>query len=476
MSKKGNILYIVLCLLLCILPFAGMTVAETNSTTENRKMAELPELQKDGKWNFAYFQELGAYFQDHFAFRPQFVMADSVIQSKVFGVSNMDTVIVGEDGWLYYTSTLPDYLGTDVISEREIFNVANNISLMQQAVEARGAEFLVTVAPNKNSLYGENMPYYDEWKVSSEKNIDLVGRKLLELEVPYADLYSVFLNQKEILYLKKDSHWNEKGAVLAYNTILDTMEYEHETYETVENIRTKTEYGDLNKMMYPLAFEPEWNYSYEKELGYAYVTETESVEDAWIETANEKGTGSMLMFRDSFGNTLLPLMAEVFKKAYFSKAVPYNIEKYMDTYSPEYVIVEKVERNLSDFAKEPPVMTGPVIEIGNPEQILDTDTTLEIKECESDTGYWEISGMVDENNIHEDSRICINLILDGNVVSYEAFTVTTDEKDNGYKLFVPKKNLSADNIQVEVLTAEGENVQQVLSTEINKEDMVNGES
>lgn len=465
MKKIANVFYIVICLSLCAIPFVGMTVAPTHTSTENREMAQLPQWLEDGQWNQEYFQELGEYFNDHFAFRSQLVMADSLVQSKLFGVSNMDTVIVGEEGWLYYSSTLNDYLGTNGMSQRAIFNAANNLSLMKRSVELKGSKFLLTIAPNKNSLYGENMPYYNEGKVSSEKNIEKLEQEIQNMQIPYADLYEVFSEQHEILYLKKDSHWNEKGAVLAYNTILDELEHEHETYETVDNIRTKTEYGDLNKMMYPLSFEPEWNYSYDKEEKYTYVTDTQSVEDPWIETMNEEGTGNMLMFRDSFGNTLLPYMANAFSKAYFSKSVPYKLEEYMDEYSPDYVVVEKAERNIVDFAKEPPVMTGLIADVDVPEQWAETKTTVEFKSAEADADYWEVVGMVDADYIEADNRIYVAMTSGETVTCYEAFTVTQDKADNGYQLYIPKKDVTADDIQLDILV-ENDTVQKVASVTI----------
>lgn len=465
MKKIADVIYIVLCLSLCILPFAGMVVAPTETTTENREMARFPECKTDGQWNYEFAQELGAYFNDHFAFRTQLVMADSVIQSKVFGVSNMDTVIVGEDGWLYYASTLPDYLGTNEMSERELFNAANNISLMKDAVESKGTQFLLTVAPNKNSLYGEYMPYYDSIKVGTDANIDKLEEKFQSMQIPYVDLFTTFSQQDEILYLKKDSHWNEKGAVLAYNALLDGLELGHETYETVENVRTKTEYGDLNKMIYPIAFEPEWNYHYNVDNGYAYVTDTESVEDAWIETVNEDGTESLLMFRDSFGNTLLPYMANTFGHAYFSKSVPYRIEEYMEEYSPSYVVVEKVERNISEFAKEPPIMTGPVVDMVVPEKLKETDTTVSFQSSEVNADYWEITGMITTDYIKEDTKVYVAVITDEGSVCYEAFTVTKEGADNGYKLYVLKENITVDDIQIAVMV-HNEEVQKVASVAV----------
>lgn len=451
-KNKGNFIYIMACFFLCLLPFVGMAAAPDDSTTENRTLASFPQTKKEGRWNVDFMQELGSYFEDHFAFRPMFVMADSQIQSRIFGVSNMDTVIVGTDGWLYYSATLDDYLGQNRLSERGCFNAAHNLSLMQQYVEDKGAAFLLTIPPNKNSLYGEYMPYYARKKASQDKNIQRLKSELEKWNVSYADLFSVFQKEKEVLYLKRDSHWNQKGAVLAYNTMLDALNREHENYEATDAVRTKTEYGDLNKMMYPLGGEPEWNYQYQYEERYHYVTETKSVEDAWIQTNNPEGEGSLLMFRDSFGNTLLPLMANTFEDGFFSKETPYQLDSYMEKYHPQVVIVEKVERNLDEFASEPPVMTGPVVVLKAGEKTEKTDTDVKLEESEYAPDYWKISGNVDAGYVEMDTRIAIRVKWGAHTTVYEAYTVSGKEGDNGYVLYLPKDKILSDAVQIDVLT------------------------
>lgn len=450
MKKTGSAVYLIGCLLLCVLPFAGMFVAPTNTTTENRKMAEFPKLKEDTKWNQKYLQELGLYFEDHFAFRNILVTADSVIQSKVFRVSNMNTAVVGEDGWLYYAATLDDYLKRKTLSERGIQNAVRNLSMMQSYLEDKGAEFWLTIAPNKNSLYGDNMPYYEECIVGDTKNIDVLQEEFENRRIHYADLFDAFQKENEILYLKQDSHWSEKGAVLAYHTILDTIGYSHETYEMISNIRTKTEYGDLNRMLYPEGLYPEWNYTYEKEHAFSYVTETKSVEDAWIETVNDTASGSMLMFRDSFGNTLLPYFADTFKNAYFSKSVPYNLEEYINSYHPEYVILEKVERNIDDFAKEPPIITGREVSLDKWATKVSSESTIETGLSEYNTKYFQIFGKVDEAFLNADSKVYVSVRSSTEHKVYEAFTISDEESDNGYLVYFPKDRLPIDEITIDI--------------------------
>ncbi len=462
MRKRVGILFIVICMVVCLIPFVGMTFFRTDTTTENKTLAEFPSLVEDGALNLDFTDELGAYFEDHFAFRQQLVNTDALIQSKVFDESNVDTVTNGSDGWLYYTATVDDYLGQNLMSEQAVYNAARNLALTQTYVESQGAQFAITVPANKNSLYGENMPYYDSRIVSTEKNIEYLKAELERQGVHYIDLFTPFEEEDEVLYLKRDSHWNEKGAVLAYNTILGEMEIEHDTLDDVPVSRSKTEIGDLNSMVFPLTAQPEWNYNYEYKETYTYTTPTESVEDAWIATENAEGNGSLLMFRDSFGNTLLPLMANTFSEAYFSKGEPYLIGLYMGLYQPETVIVEKVERNISEFAGDPPVLPGIAADL--PEAIADSESaaTCTVEASMNDMTYVSIGGVLDEAWSGSLSNVYVRLSSGDTAKTVEAFLISSEETDYGYQAYLAKQDLldlfpdACDNIQVEVIAGTGD--------------------
>lgn len=454
MKNTIRYLFVMICIAICILPFAGMSVCPTEKTTENRKMAAFPAITtEDGKPNIHFLQELGTYFEDHFAFRLELVSADAEIQSKIFQVSNADSVIAGRNGWLYYASTADDYLGKNTMSERGIKNIAHNLSLVQQYVEEHGAKFIFTVPPNKNTLYGENMPYYLQHKISSSKNITLLEKQLENDNISYCSLVSLFQNQEEVLYLKRDSHWNNKGAVLVYNALLEQAGVAHDRYEGMPALRLKTEYGDLCKMLYPATAQPEWNYFYKKWNTFSYVTDTKSVEEPWIETANRTGTGQLLMFRDSFGNTLLPLMANTFSNGYFSKGVPQNIAGYMDLYHPDVVIIEKVERNIRELAMEPPLLDAAPIILDGTVETMESDTSLEVKKCESNSSYLEIAGTLAPNLCGLDAEIYVKVSNDTEQEVYRAFHVTNEKSDYGYKLYLPEEKLDTKDTLLEIVVA-----------------------
>ena len=456
MKKTGKIIYVVLTVAVMAVPFAGMAFFKTDTTTENKRMAEMPEIKENGQINRDYLTDLGTYFNDHFAFRNYLVDVDSRIQSGLFKESNVDTVLVGTDGWLYYTATLDNYLGQNRMSGRTINNCVHNMKLLQDYVKSQGAKFVLAVPPNKNSLYGEHMPYYDNYKVSDGSDMERMAEAFADAEVNYADLYAELLDQSDVMYQKRDSHWNNMGALLAYNSILDQVGVSHDSYETAEFTRKKDYIGDLNSMIYPISSQPEWDmYLDDSTWKYTYITDTRSVEESEIETANDSAEGSLLMYRDSFGNTLLPYMANAFGKAEFSKNIPYNISSDMADDKPDIVAIEKVQRNIKEFASDPAVFQGSELSDEDAArfdalQAEDGNTTVSVKEAESNVSFWQIDGIADSDKLSDDAVIYVGVDDGGDTKYYEAFGITDDSTDSGYRLYLDKTSVSSDNITVKV--------------------------
>ena len=214
MKRIPNIIFIAAALVLCMIPSVCMIFARSDETIGNEMAVALPSItNKDGSFNVNILEDSGNYFEAHYAFRPQLITADARVQANVFKVSNTDTVVTGTDGWLYYSSTVGDFLGAKQLSERGMWNLAHNISLMQEYVERKGSKFLFTSPANKNSLYGDNMPYYYGVAESDEHNRDNLnnamenaGVKLVRNFKDYnvMGFFEVLINLRRILKLLDD--------------------------------------------------------------------------------------------------------------------------------------------------------------------------------------------------------------------------------------------------------------------------------
>ena len=138
------------------------------------------------------------------------IFTDAKIQTKLFGESNISGVIYGKNDWLYYSSTLDDYSGRNKLSERELFNLAYNLSIVQDYLQKQDIKFVFTVPANKNTLYGENMPYYYIASDIEEHNAKQLEKHLEKQNINYISMFDLFEGQNEVLYQLRDSHWNMK--------------------------------------------------------------------------------------------------------------------------------------------------------------------------------------------------------------------------------------------------------------------------
>ena len=453
MKKTLYTVFVCICVLLCLTPFAALLFYKQPTNAGNEIKTKKPAvLTQDGKFNSEYLPELGKYFEENFAFRTQAITADNRLMCTLFGVSDTPTVIAGRNGWLYYSSTLDDYMGTNRLSEAQVNGIVQNLEILRDYAESCGSEFLLTVAPNKNTLYPESMPYYYIADNNAVGNKELLHKALEKSDINYCNLFDVLSAQNETLYLKTDSHWNNKGALLAYNTILDKLEKSHEDFSSAEVSRKKDFHGDLSNMLYPASNETEYNYYYNPEEMFTYTTETKSTEDPLIKTRSDS-TGTLYMYRDSFGNALVPFFATAFENATFTKSFPMILENDLTPGSADTVIFEIAQRNINWFLKMPPVVSAPEIMVY---EVLDgtaRDTQLQLKECEYSPSYIEISGKL-EYDIKEGSPVYIQIKSEtGESRTFRCFNTLGDEGENGFLAYIKSEDFEqGEALSISVLT------------------------
>lgn len=358
LARWGLAAFVGLFLCLCLLPSAGMLAAPAEEAVGNEHLTAMPALQNaDGSWNKSYFSELSSWLSDHIAFRHELITLHARLCGALFGTLPSEDVVLGADGWLYYADTLPDYQGAGLMTERECWAAARVLALMQEYCQERGAQFLFTVAPNKNSLYPEAMPARYQ-RSGAAGNAQRIAGRLEEMGVPYLDLFALLGGQEQTLYFRTDSHWNTLGAALAGDAISSALGKPEDPFWGQPYQTAPTHKGDLYEMVYPAGDLLEDDAVFDRAFRFTYPNGLRSAEDITIRTQNEGETGSLLMFRDSFGNALYPFLAERYGAACFSRAMPYNLT-YLEREQAGTLVVEIVERNLRWLVQRPAVMPAP---------------------------------------------------------------------------------------------------------------------
>lgn len=343
----AQIVLITLFLIISLLPVLSMFVIGETQPSANEILASKPKLlDRSGKLNTHVLNDFSDYIADRFAFRKQLVTAWARLNAALFHSSAEDQVVLGTDGWLYYAPTLDDYIGR-AMSAEELAHAAAYLASLQRAAENRGATFVFTIAPNKNSLYGENMPSYIP-ENHHEANAVRLRPYLEEYGVNYVDLFSVFTERGEVLYYRTDSHWTECGAALAADSLLsaagkDTSYFDGPYSAGVPHL------GDLYEMLYPAGNEPEESERYAPGFAYSLSGDARGGNAMKIRSSCEGREGVLLCWRDSFGISLYPYLADSFSEASFLRETSYD-PALIDETGADIVILEIVERNLSQLA------------------------------------------------------------------------------------------------------------------------------
>ena len=304
---------------------------------------------RGGAFNGSVLSDLADYIGDRFFLRQEAVTAWAKLNATLLKSSVTEDVILGADGWLYFTPTLADFTRSDPMDERELWCAARVLYLLQEYAEGRGGSFVFTVAPNKNSLYKSAMP---EYPVSDgPSNAEALSAYLEHMGVHYLDLFEVFSAEDEILYFPTDSHWNGRGAALAADAILGALGHEGSWSSGPFSDAVHT--GDLYEMLYPAGKDTDPDHAFAP--GFTFAANTSNPDNIRI-SADGPGDGALLMYRDSFGRNLYPYLAESFARAQFSRKTDYDPTAMEDGGA---LVIELVERNLRYLNRYAPSLPAP---------------------------------------------------------------------------------------------------------------------
>lgn len=416
--------FVVVVMAALLVPFVGLAVRPTTTSAEKRELAAWPGLTtEDGKPNVAFLTQAGEWFSDHYAFRNELVDANAHLRSDLLGTSSATNVIVGTDGWLYYRGSVMDYQRTSRMSDRTVANAAHNLALMSEYAQSRGGRLVVAVAPDKTTLYPEHLPYYIQ-EGSGASNVERLQELLDGEGVTYVNLADILASHGGTLYRVQDTHWTSEGAAVAADSILDALGHAHEVYASSPTTTLRS-VGDLAQMLWPLSAAYEEVPRYTDAWNFSYTNDATSPEDSTVQTAStaEDATGSLLMFRDSFGNALLPFMASSYQQADFSRLIPYNLGGMADG---QDVVVLRAERHVASFATRPAYIPAPERDASAlaGSTGLATQTTLA---AQYNGPYLEVKGTVDPRYLPADGVVYVLVEGAGGTRAFECYSVSSSE-------------------------------------------------
>jgi alginate O-acetyltransferase complex protein AlgJ len=330
---------------------------------ENRTVEALPPVPDSLRSFKEYPARFERFFDDRFGMRNALVHVDHWARAVVFGVSPVPKVLLGQSGWLYFMGEDAKafdrwYRGSEPVPDAAIVAARDELLRRAAFLAGRGIPFVVVIVPEKYTVYPEFLPAWASARAARTPLDRLADELAAYPQLHFVDLRNPLLRGKatERLYYKTDSHWNYVGASIGYTQIMREVARLLPGSTVAPVIRPPyvagVDYysGDLTQMLgLPRQFREDDIAPLGKILGTpeARCARQEPGAAANVETFVYRcpyaPRYSALVYRDSMGIPLMPMLAENFARTTFVTSAQLD-PKQVDALKPDIVIEEMVER------------------------------------------------------------------------------------------------------------------------------------
>ena len=306
------------------------------SVAERRKLATMPELTTKSLFDGTYFKKFDSYVTD------QFVERDAFRKIKI----DIELSTKGEYNNLYLYD---DYIIEEIfpLNSNSINNLTNKINEIKDTYLNDNSNIYYTIIPDKNYFVNNG-----NLKLDYNKSQDMMKSNLTNLN--YINIFDKLTLDN---YYKTDTHWKEEDLFNVANTIANQMNFDITNNNNVVNtittfkgsyagrlsvtkdidtIKTISNPSTLNSSVY--------NYETKKYTDIYDYTKINSLDkyDIYLSGAvpiidiinnNTSSDKELIVFRDSYGSSLIPLLIEGYKKItvidirYISSKI---LNKYID--------------------------------------------------------------------------------------------------------------------------------------------------
>lgn len=351
---------VVVFLLLCAFPLWGLIlpVARQTDTTENRTLATWPSATPLETLPAG----IEAYFNDHLAFRSQGIQFYNRVLFNL-GASNLDLVLVGKEKWLYFTfnESLEDLQRQIQFTEEQLAAACTYEQEMADTMTAMGADYYVMFGSDKHTIYPEYLP--DNIRTGEgasrleQYQAALAANTTVQL-LTTQDALLAAKSEDAALFSRTDTHWNRKGAFIAYSELMHQLAEKHPTVRVLTqddyNITGQaTNGGDLAQLANLVGYFDDMDYTFTPRF-QSEVVKIEQVPAAYDGLATARiyenpaapDAPTCVMFCDSFSNNMTEFIAESFSRVVLVSSHTV-LPPIVQAEQPDIVVCEHAERYTS---------------------------------------------------------------------------------------------------------------------------------
>jgi alginate O-acetyltransferase complex protein AlgJ len=200
---------------------------QTSEVNEKRVLTTFPSLNPGFAGARDFIAGLEAYYNDRFGFRKRLIYWEQNWKRSWFGESPTCNVIIGQRGWLFYNASQStgDFQEATLFTDKQLQEWRSLLESRRDWLTRRGINYIFVIAPDKQTIYPENLPEGMTVVGSVTKLDQFVAYMKANSSVEVLDLRPALFQAKTSgqTYLYTDSHWNQFGAFTACREIIQKL-------------------------------------------------------------------------------------------------------------------------------------------------------------------------------------------------------------------------------------------------------------
>lgn len=341
------------------------------SENENRYLQQFPEFSWEKVKSGEFQEDLELYLNDQICFRDKWISAKTAIQ-KLAGKREIGGAYLGRDGY-YFEKIAPEDVD-DILFEKNVKAVSTYFeNCRRYGIEKEKLCFLLV--PTSGLVLSEQLPanarMFDQEKYMDELKQSMTDYHFIDVR------QEMSANMDKQLYYRTDHHWTSDGAFVAYEKWcretghIFAGEDMYEKQQVTDCFRGSLYSKTLDCRS---AYDAIWIYrkkdsesSFEIRMDGQITTtfyQEEKLEEkdkyayffggnyGEIRISNKAGgQGNLLVIKDSFANSFVPLLAEQYENIYMIDLRYYKGD--MQEYLQQQEITEVlVLYNISNFISD----------------------------------------------------------------------------------------------------------------------------
>lgn len=292
--------------------------------SERRKAAQLPEISLESVMDKSFFDDFEKYLTDQFPMRDGFRTINAAIRMKLLRQTDNSKVYLADGHISEFQSTL---------SENSVKNAADKLnSIYEKYIRDANARVYYSVVPDKNYYLAEKNGFPS---LNYNKMLEIFHSEIKNME--YIDIFDCLTADD---YYTTDSHWKQENLGAVVDRLSEKMgfktrpfsDYNAQKIADFEGVYApRLALGSMSDEIITLSsdvtdsakvFNLETNktiqgvYDLSKLSGYDKYEVYLSGAAAFLTVENPLAAEKkeLVIFRDSFGSSLVPLMLEGYSK------------------------------------------------------------------------------------------------------------------------------------------------------------------